>query len=208
MVSMSHDTRERLVRRGVELLTEYSFNATGLDPLLQSVGVTKGSFYHFFGSKQAFTLEVIAWYEAYFERRFQRILGDETRPPLERLRVWMDHARRGMARHGYRRGCLVGNLSQELGPHDQVLRERLQAVFGAWEGRVSRLLEQARAAGELPGGADTAALARLFWCGWEGAILRAKLEGDGRPLQEFAAYFLCLASQAKAVVPASPARAR
>lgn len=187
---MTQETRERLVRRGVELLTEFSLGATGLDGLLKSIGVTKGSFYHFFGSKQAFALEVVDWYGAYFEKRFTRILGDATVPPLERLRLWMDSSRRGMARHGYRRGCLVGNLSQELGPHDEVLAARLREVFQRWEAWVQGVLDEAQAAGDMPAGEDTRQLSRLFWIGWQGAILRTKLERSGRPLDEFAAFFL------------------
>lgn len=187
---MTQETRERLVRRGVELLTEFSLGATGLDGLLRSIGVTKGSFYHFFGSKQAFALEVVDWYAAYFEERFTRILGDTTVPPLERLRLWMESSRRGMARHGYRRGCLVGNLSQELGPHDDALATRLREVFQRWESWVQGVLDEAQAAGDMPAGDDTRQLSRLFWIGWQGAILRTKLERSGKPLDEFAAFFL------------------
>jgi TetR/AcrR family transcriptional repressor of nem operon len=199
---MSHETRERLVRRGVEMLTEFSVGATGLDRLLRSAGVTKGSFYHFFGSKQAFTLAVIDAYEAYFEARFERILGDRQLSPVRRMRHWIDEAVRGMARHGFRRGCLVGNLSQELGPHDAVLRERLRAVFERWEGWVRQVLEEARACGELRPGADPARLATAFLTGWQGAILRAKLEGRAEPMEAFASFFL------DAVTPADPPACR
>ena len=187
---MGHETRQRLIRRGVEMLTEFSFGSTGLDRLLQSAQVTKGSFYHFFGSKQAFTLEVIDAYEAYFDRRFARIFGDHTLSPLDRLRHWMVEARRGMARHGFRRGCLVGNLTQELGARDEVLRERLQAVFWRWEGWVTGVLEDARGQGQLLAHADPPQLAHLFCVGWQGAILRAKLEGRGQTMDDYADFFL------------------
>ncbi|TFZ33462.1 TetR/AcrR family transcriptional regulator, partial [Pseudomonas syringae] len=40
------ETREALLRRGLEVLTEQSFSATGLDYFLKEVGIPKGSFYH------------------------------------------------------------------------------------------------------------------------------------------------------------------
>lgn len=187
---MTHETRERLVRRGVELLTEFSLGTTGLDMLLKSTGQSKGSFYHFFASKQAFALEVIDWYDAYFQARFERILGDRSVPPLQRLRQWMDSSRRGMARHGFRRGCLVGNLSQEVGPHDALLAERLMQVLKSWQARVEAVLEEAKQREEVSASLDTRQLARLFWIGWQGAILCAKLEGRGKPLDEFAEFFM------------------
>ena len=187
---MGTETRERIVRRGAELLTEFSFSATGLNGLLQSAGVPKGSFYHFFPSKQAFAVEVIAYYDAYFEARSARILRDPAVPPLYRLQAWMVEARKGMARHGWRRGCLIGNLSQELGPHDAVLRGKLRAVFRKWEGWIETLLQEARDDGSIAVAADPKQLAHLFWIGWEGAILRSKLERSGQPLDVFSAYFL------------------
>ena len=46
-----HQTRTALLRAGVEVLTEKGFTATGIDEILRRVGVPKGSFYHYFGSK-------------------------------------------------------------------------------------------------------------------------------------------------------------
>lgn len=187
---MGTQTRERIIRHGAELLTEFSFAATGLEGLLQSAGVPKGSFYHFFASKRAFVAEVIAYYDNYFEVRSGRILKDPKVPPLDRLRNWTAEARRGMARHGYRRGCLIGNLGQELGAHDPLLQTRLRAVFHKWEDWIATVLEEARLDGTICQSADTKQLARCFWMGWEGAILRAKLESSGKPLDEFSAFFL------------------
>jgi len=48
------ETRESLLQAGVEVLTEKGFSSAGIDEILRRVGVPKGSFYHFFGSKEAF----------------------------------------------------------------------------------------------------------------------------------------------------------
>ncbi|MBP8306860.1 MAG: TetR family transcriptional regulator C-terminal domain-containing protein, partial [Burkholderiaceae bacterium] len=156
-------TRERLIRHGTALLTEFSFDATGIDRLLREVGVPKGSFYHYFPSKQAFVMAVIDNYVAYFERKFDRLLGNLSRTPLQRLQDWIGEARLGMARHHFRRGCLVGNLAQELGAHDDQFRARLEMVFQAWQARVRGCLTDAVAAGQLSADADPAMLAEFFW---------------------------------------------
>ena len=185
-------TRERLIRHGTALLTEFSFDATGIDRLLREVGVPKGSFYHYFPSKEAFVMAVIDNYVAYFERKFERLFGDTSRLPLQRLQGWIDEARQGMGRHLFRRGCLVGNLAQELGGHDERFRARLEAVFQSWQARVRGCLTDAVAAGQLSAKADPALLAEFFWIGWEGALMRAKLTRGPGPIDAFARQFFAM----------------
>lgn len=192
------DARARLLRAGVAILTEKGFSAVGIDEILRAVGVPKGSFYHYFDSKEAFGLALVDAYAAYFARRLDRWFADTTRPPLQRLRDFIADARAGMARHDFRRGCLVGNLGQETGVLPEPFRARLAAVFADWQARTARCLEAARAAGEIAPGADCAALAAFFWIGWEGAVLRAKLERSPEALDRFAAGFLALLQAGRA----------
>lgn len=182
-------TRERLVRAGIEILTEQGFASTGIDAVLKRVGVPKGSFYHYFASKEAFGRAVIEGYAAYFARKLDRWLLDETSAPLGRLRDFVADGKAGLRRFGFRRGCLIGNLGQELGGTHDSLRAPLEAVFRDWQGRVARCLDDAVAAGELAPETDTARLAEIFWIGWEGAILRAKLVRDTTPVDLFAEHF-------------------
>ncbi len=60
------DTRERLLDQGVTLLMEHGYHGAGLQAILQGVGVPKGSFYHYFPSKEDFSVEVIQHYIAPF----------------------------------------------------------------------------------------------------------------------------------------------
>jgi TetR/AcrR family transcriptional repressor of nem operon len=183
------ETRELLIRAGLEALTEKNFSAVGIDEILRSVQVPKGSFYHYFESKEAYGAELIERYADYFARKLDRFLLDDTRTPLQRMRDFMANAEAGMARYQYRRGCLVGNLGQEMGALPDSYRAQLAAVFVDWEARVAQCLLEGQARGEIATGLDCRQLAAFFWIGWEGAVLRAKLSHEPAPLHIFATGF-------------------
>lgn len=184
------DTRELLLRAGLEVLTQKGFSATGIDEILGRVKVPKGSFYHYFESKEAFGLELIDRYAGYFAHKLDRHFNNQTLSPLERLDAFVADAREGMARFDFQRGCLIGNLGQEMGSLPDSFRGKLVAVFQDWETRLASCLSAAQAAGQLSKKADCAQLATSFWIGWEGAVLRAKLERSAQPLAVFAHFFV------------------
>lgn len=183
------ETRELLLRAGLEVLTEKGFSATGIEEILGRIGVPKGSFYHYFDSKEDYGLEVIARYGVFFARKLDRHLLNPALPPLARLRAFVVDAADGMARHEFRRGCLIGNLGQEMGALPESFRGRLKDTFEDWQARFAACLNEAQRAGALAPGADTTQLAAVFWIGWEGAVLRAKLERSARPLELFADFY-------------------
>ena len=183
------ETRELLLRAGLEVLTEKGFSATGIEEILGRVGVPKGSFYHYFGSKEVFGLDLIERYGVFFARKLDRHLANPSLSPLERLRSFVADATDGMARYEFRRGCLIGNLGQEMGALPESFRDRLKETFEDWQARLAVCLSEAQKAGEVSAAADVAQLAAVFWIGWEGAVLRAKLERSARPLEVFAGFF-------------------
>lgn len=185
-------TRQRLIRAGLEHLTERGYSAVGVDEILNSAGVPKGSFYHYFSSKADFGLALVAAYNAYFLELLDRDFLQAKRPPLERFRDFTLRAEEGMARHGFRRGCLVGNLGQEMGALPDDFRAVLISVLEAWQARTAHLFRQAQQEGALGPDQDPDALAETFWIGWEGAVLRAKLELRPDPLRRFTTTFFHL----------------
>ena len=189
------ETREALLHAGMALLTEQGFLATGIDAVLKQVGVPKGSFYHYFASKEAFGHAVLQRYGAYFAAKLDRWLLDDSRPPLARLTDFVDDARAGMARHAWRRGCLVGNLGQEVTQLPEGFREQLDAVLRDWQARLAACLRAAQREGSLAATVDCDELAAFFWIGWEGAVLRARLVQDDAPLATFIRGFLALLPQ-------------
>jgi TetR/AcrR family transcriptional regulator, transcriptional repressor for nem operon len=187
--SSPNQARSDLLRAGIEALTEKGFSATGLDEILKRVGIPKGSFYHYFSSKEDFGRVLIEQYDAYFAHKLDRFLLDESRQPLQRLQAFMHDAETGMARYQFRRGCLIGNLGQEMGSIPQTFRAQIKAVFEHWQHKLEQCLLQAVAVQQIPPNSDCKQLSEVFWIGWEGAVLRAKLEQNAAPLQSFTDFF-------------------
>lgn len=184
------ETLELLLHCGMEILTEQGFAATGIEAVLKRVQVPKGSFYHYFESKEAFGQAVLQRYADYFARKLERNFADKTASPLQRLGNFVEEAKAGMARYQFRRGCLVGNLGQEVLVLPDSFREQLELTLQDWEQRLATCLEEAVELGEVADGQDCKALAAYFWVGWEGAVLRARLTQTVRPLDIFYRGFL------------------
>jgi len=183
------DTRNALVWCGTELLTERGFQITGIDEVLKRVGVPKGSFYYYFKSKDHFGHAVIDNYEAYYAKKMDSIFNDTSQTPLQRLVNFTVNAKNGMVKFDFKRGCLIGNLGQELAALNTQFRERLEGVLVSWEKRVAVCLSEAIDIGEIAPGQDPQALSRFFWVGWEGAILRSKLMRSLEPIDQFTSIF-------------------
>lgn len=173
-------------------MTEQGYSASGINDILREAKVPKGSFYHYFRDKQDFGDQLIDAYQDYFSGLLDRCFKDTENAPLDRLQFFVDTASEGMARHGFRRGCLVGNLGQEMGALPQAFREKLIRVFEDWQERTANCLRLAQSEGALSQNHDVEALARFFWIGWEGAVLRAKLERTVQPLTDFSKGFFSM----------------
>jgi len=189
-VNRRANTRTSIVRTGTALLAEKSYAAVGIEEILERAGVARGSFYHFFPSKEAFGLAVIDNYGDYFDRKLRRLLGDETVSPVARLEAYVAEASRGVERFHCTRGCLIGALTQELGAHSATFRPKLEAVFANWQRHVAGCLRDAVATGELSRSLDADSAAEFFWYGWEGALMRSKLERSAEPLRRFGRHFI------------------
>jgi len=189
-LSARNETRTQLIHTGIEILAEKGFSATGIDEILKSIGVPKGSFYHYFESKDRFGLELIDSYSRALKGKLNRFLLDDTLQPLDRLKAYMTDAERSMEKYDFKRGCLIGNLGQEMGRLPEDFRERLTSVLEDWQGLVERCLEEAKVHGQVSSDLDCKQLAYIFWTGWEGAVLRAKLERSAKPLKAFSDFYL------------------
>ena len=177
------ETRTRMIQIGVELLSEKGFNTTAVEEILRRADVPKGSFYYFFQSKAEFGAAVIDQYAFLWEQKLTRIFYDPNVKPLQRIHNYISEGVRGLEKYQYQRGCLIGNMGQEMSAEDTEFREKILGVFQSWEKHLANCLREAIRTGELGPECDPEEIAKFFWMVWEGAILQAKLEQSVRPLE-------------------------
>lgn len=186
----NQDTKAELIRSGLEQLTERGFASSGVDQILKKVGVPKGSFYHYFASKEAFGKAVIEQYANYFANKLNAYLLDESYLPLARINNFVNDAKMGMIRHQFKRGCLVGNLGQEIELLPESFRQPLIEILLCWQHCIANCLKAAKMQGDISNTANCEQLAEYFWIGWEGAVSRAKLVQDTKPLDNYFNHFI------------------
>lgn len=181
------DARDRILDSSRRLMRTRGYTAVGVAEICADAGVKKGSFYHFFDSKQALTVEAVGdqWTE---ERGSLNAAVDGAADPLDRLRALVDcliaPQRADHGESGAIHGCLYGNLALELSGREPEVRRRLAEVFDEQVEMVARLIDQARDAGRIGADGTGHDLARALVAQVEGMVLLARVRNDPALLDE------------------------
>ena len=181
-------TREHLIQVGLKQLRATGYTATGVKEVLDLAQVPKGSFYHYFPSKEAFVGELFERYAQGEGERAQRLLGDAAIPPLKRLRAYFEELISVYGQPGEAAGCLIGAMSLEIADHIPKLQAQLQSMYVGWQGGIADVLRQAMKRGDLPKSSKPDALAEFILNSYEGALVRMKAEQNSSPLKNFLYY--------------------
>ena len=184
------DARERIVETACDLFHQRGYQAVGVQEICTAAGVRKGSFYHFFRSKQELALAMLdALWERIQEELFGPVFGTDL-APLERIERYIETALQyfGGIRTpaGALCGCPFGNMALEMSTHDEAIRGKLDDIYRAWAGYIEAALDEAIERGDLPP-IDTPAAAESVVAYMSGVAVLAKtrnsMEGAERLLE-------------------------
>ena len=181
-------TRDHLIDVGLELMRRHGYGATGLQEILHSAGVPKGSFYHHFGSKEEFTAAVVERYVTLEAEHCSEVLGNTRQAPLRRLRRYFEDLIRTAGQSAPIQGCLIGSLSLEVAGASPLLQGCLSSSFTQWQAAITAVLAEAVEKGDLPKSTKPDSLAGFVLNSWEGALLRSQAEKSDVCLKDFLRY--------------------
>jgi TetR/AcrR family transcriptional regulator, transcriptional repressor for nem operon len=177
--------KDDIVQVGLDIVLSRGFNATGVEAILKQANVPKGSFYNFFSSKEEFALAIIDKFVAERREILYAIFADESLPPLERVKRSFEALIATFEGNNCSKGCLIGNLGQEMSDQFENVRQRLDEALQEWTKRLSTLLLQAQQENSIPSGIDAEMLAENLISSFQGALLRSKIKKSLDPLLDF-----------------------
>lgn len=152
--------RELLVA-ALQVFARNGYRSTTLDEVAETAGVTKGTIYHYFDTKEALLLGVIEHYQSLAFGRAEQAIRDERLPASTRIRLLMrkmfddSEGRRDLL------ALLVRGVTHEL---PRVHERWLMGPARLWM-LVARLVEEGKSRGEFRPDADGEVGARVLVSG-------------------------------------------
>lgn len=176
------DTREHLLATGETLSLRLGFTGMGLSELLATAGVPKGSFYHYFRSKEAFGEAMLQRYFAHYDAQMQKLFADEHTDARHQLLGHYAQAISYHCRSECHNACLAVKLSAEVSDLSEPMRHALETGTARVIGHLQAAIERGIAEGSLSVAMSPAATAETLYALWLGASLRAKIRRSLAPL--------------------------
>ncbi|RMJ03086.1 HTH-type transcriptional repressor NemR [Marinobacter litoralis] len=179
----TQDVRSHILETAQVIISGKGFSAVGLNQILQAAGVPKGSFYHYFGSKEAFGEELLKSYFADYHETLDAMLSRPGLNGAERLISYWQTWLETQSACDPKGKCLTVKLAAEVSD----LSETMRAVLARETSRVVARLEQAVAEGiedgSLPATLNAKVTASTLYQLWLGASLRSKITRDPEPME-------------------------
>ncbi|HHX8268828.1 TPA: TetR/AcrR family transcriptional regulator [Vibrio diabolicus] len=187
MNAKTNDTRQHILDVGYELIVNRGFTSVGLSELLKKAAVPKGSFYHYFKSKEQFGEAMI---QDYFTKYFERLNARFTNTDLngyQRLMSYFEEMVKVEDDVCNANKCLLVKLSAEVSDLSESMRLALRQGADKTIQAIADCIDVGIQDGSIPNG-DSALLARQIYYLWNGASLLNKLYQDQAALTQSLTY--------------------
>lgn len=176
----TRDVKAQILDTAQRIMGHKGFSAVGLNEVLKAAGVPKGSFYHYFGSKEAFGVALL---ERYFRDYLVNLNALLDQPGGSSVSKVLAYFQQWLAQHDSDDPCLVVKLGAEVSDLSAAMRDVLAQGTAQIVARLARNLELAQIEDSLPVQAQPEALAASLYQLWLGAAMLAKLQQNAAPLQ-------------------------
>ncbi len=170
------DKKTEIIRTAAELFHQRGYYAVGLNEILEKAEIPKGSFYHYFKSKDDLLAQVTTMH---LQDRLETFM--ECEPDIAGLRSFFKYYFGQAENDNFIYGCPVGNLMLEVASSNEEVRNIiLTGVNGMQEAIGNILCHSLDMTRE-----EAIQLSLFILSNFQGAMLHSKLRRDKKPVEEF-----------------------
>ena len=194
------DTRTRLLDAAYSLMLRQGYPATAVDEICDVAEVSKGSFYHFFKSKQDLAIGVLEHHMDGAMEMIEQGLDLQGVSGPQRAVRYVKHVEDG-AEELWSDGCLIGSFALELAETNPEIRSKVSQIFRDLEGHMEQVFVPLCQAHPGPDTPPPRELAEQFLAVIEGGVVLSRAHQDRRYVPQaircFRRYLETLARQAE-----------
>ncbi len=181
-------SRQSILEAGRRTVAHKGWAATGLTEILSTAGAPKGSFYHYFASKDAFGETIMRDYFIDYLADMDRIFAQQGRSSADLLMEYWLHWRETQTLEDCQGECLAVKLGAEVADLSEPMRLALKDGTTEIIERIERVIRAGTAEGSLSTDMDARAVAQTLYDLWLGASVMAKIHRDIAPVDNALAH--------------------
>ncbi len=175
VMEQQNDTRSLILTTGRRLTAQKGYTGVGLSALLKEAGVPKGSFYHYFASKEAYGCALLNEFMTEYGMRLNMSLAHPGMDARSRFLSYFDGWREKQLSPNPEDRCLVVKLSAEVADLSENMSSILQKGVSDIVAHLARTLEAGADDGTIVALDDPRATAEMIYHMWLGASLIASI---------------------------------
>ena len=183
MSNQTKDTRRHILAIGRGLTAKRGYTGVGLKELLAAADVPKGSFYHYFASKEAYGCALLEDFMRQYREDLGSTLLNAQLGARERFLGYFESWLKKQTGPDLHDRCLVVKLSAEVADLSDGMSKILERGVAYIISHLTQTLEQGIADGSIGPLRDPKSVAQSIYHQWLGASLIAGLSHNDAPLK-------------------------
>ncbi|MFS8198336.1 TetR/AcrR family transcriptional regulator [Streptomyces sp. CWNU-52B] len=176
------DTRRNILDVAQRIMAHKGYSAVGINEVLAEAGVPKGSFYHYFASKDAFGEALLRNYFDEYVADTERIFAQPGRSAAERMTAYWQQWRETQSVDDCQGKCLAVKLGAEVSDLSEPMRLALKEGTDAIVDRLERMISEGLADGSISIDGSPRETAQVLYDLWLGGSVMAKIHRSLAPL--------------------------
>lgn len=183
-VPNKHESAKRSILDSARpLIGARGFSAVGIAQILVQARIPKGSFYHYFNSKEHFGEELLSLYITDYLATLETLFAAPHHNGYEKLCSYLEFWRNTHTDGKVGDKCLIVKLAAEIADLSETMRQIMQRGTARVIERLAQVIQNGQQDGSLCQTLPAPMLAAALYQTWLGATLMVKITKNAQPFE-------------------------